>query len=165
MTERSGFPQRVLTLEALTRGDAMRAAEEWAGKVRYQVARNASDGSERDIAMAQNALATVVELPENSRVPCVAEQHWRLRVKLFASATNRSPEEAEAILREDFKRYLRLLNAVLAAWQRADLEGVRIIPFDEIMAFSYFWCNKCGNDEEAAVKYLERLHAINCTAR
>lgn len=166
MTDRDDFPQRVETPETLTRGDAMRAASEWVGEVRYNVAKKAAwqSGDNEDLAYAaaQNALSQITELPSDSEFPNDEERRWRLRVQLHANAVNLTYEEASVNLREDFKRYVQLLDTALAAWQQNDLTGTCKAPAREIMEFSYFWCNECGMDATEPIRLLEGFHKKVC---
>lgn len=168
MTEQDEFPRQVVTLETLTRGDAMRAASEWAGKIRYDAANEAAwrhrEHEDRAFATAQNALSEFTELPPDSTSPEVAEMCWRLRVQLHANAIGITYEKADANLREDFKRYIRLMDAVLKAWQLNDFtRRACSMPSKEYMEFLHFWCNECGwNAGSEPIEFLENLHTKVC---
>jgi hypothetical protein len=169
MVTREGFPEQVSTEETLTRGDALRAASEWASQLRMELASRAAwrhydDGESRSFAAAQDAANTFTELPEDSTHPSEAEKRWRLRVQLYASAADISYVQANAKLRDDLRLYRKLLDDTLATWQQQELgTGICVPPFDEVMAeLSYLWCNDCGMDPMELFELLSGLHAKQC---
>lgn len=161
MTEPSGFPRRAFTLPTLVRGDAMRAGEEW---VHDQVGVYGWASEKRDHPLAAQRALGVIELPRKSLDPSDGERQWNLCVELFALVASMTLEDADEALRKDFKRYLALMRTVMNAWQSNDSGGKCQMPFDEIVDFSYFWCNECGNSEPAVFEFLRSIHTPNCTA-
>lgn len=168
MVDKNEFPRRIITAETLTRGDAMRAADEWMGQVRHEVASRAfwsqvDIDEERAWPAAQNALATVIELPPDSRYPQEMEKQWRLRVRLYSAAISNDIEESDRLLREDYKRYMKLFYDVLRIWQQKELhERHCSLPFGEFQELAYFGCNECGWDFEELLKRMSELHDKHC---
>lgn len=161
-----GFPRRHVSPETVLRGAALGAALGWIAKVRYGAARTATDAIQgHEMAQqlaAKRALDGVsTELPPNSAYPGEEELVWIIWADHYAARfCNGDDQKARLKLRDDYKRFYKLLTVLLNGWQEACLHGAT--PYDELFAMMHFLLDECAWEVESAHKYLVSLHQENC---
>lgn len=159
-----GFPRTEYTPVTLTRGGALRAANDWLGRVRHSAAYSASFAGrdeEEAVRIGNDVLAATVDLPLECSGTHEEEKAWKAWIELHAFATNTSLDQAEAALRKDFKRFCSLLDTLLARWQDQCVMG-NGMPYDEHTALGYLLLNECAWSAHEAMDYQQALHKGSC---